>query len=149
MRFIHFHLSVVLYKLRSSTICYRDGLTDCIFGSVGHSARWSIEIDFEIYWNFWNNFARVNDFKTWFLNFLQNHKFLLGLTISKLDFFAKSKSGIRVSGLRFQKRKIRVYDFKSRILLGSTIPKRDCFAKPNFFARVNDFKTRFFCKIEI
>ena len=31
---------------------------------IFRSAQWSIEIDFEIYWNFWNNFARVNDFKT-------------------------------------------------------------------------------------
>ena len=63
----------------------------------------------------------------------------------------------RFQGLRFQKHKIRVYDFKSRILLGLTISKRDFFAKSNFLLgltipnaiflqnqkskfRVNDFK---------
>ena len=34
------------------------------------------------------------------------------------------------------------------ILLGLTNLKRDFFAKTKFFARVNDFKTRVFCKIK-
>ena len=51
-------------------------------------------------------------------------------------------------GLRFQKHKIRVNDFKTRNLLVLTISKRDLFAKSKTLARVNEFKTRFFAKSE-
>ena len=71
-------------------------------------------------------------------------RFLIFLTtkFAKIENFVKNRN----EGLGFQKPKIRVYDFKSWFLLGLTISKRDVFAKSFFFARVNDFKTQFFCK---